>query len=342
MSDQMRLGIVGAGAIARAYAAAIETGSSARLVAVADVDRGAAEAMAESAGAKAFQSHLELAESGLCDAVVIATPPVTHAPIAIDLASRGLAILCEKPLSVDLESAIRMTRAATENGVLLSMASKFRFVDDVIRAREMIDSGTIGTPLMLENTFTSVVDMSSRWNADPKISGGGVLIDNGTHSVDIVRYMFGQITEVLAVPGPRIQQLMVEDSVTLMARTQDGKQATIETSWSLHKDRSSFLVIYGTEGTIEVGWKSSRIRRQRNGLWETFGTGYDKFAAFERQIDHFVGVLKGENRALPDAHDALASVLVIQAAYRSVDRGAWTLVDERPLPTEVAKAGQAQ
>ena len=194
---------------------------------------------------------------------------------------------------------------------------------------------------MLENTFTSVVDMSSRWNADPKISGGGVLIDNGTHSVDIVRYMFGQITEVLAVPGPRIQPIAVEDSVTLMARTRDGKQATIETSWSLHKDRSAFIGIYGTEGAIEVGWKGSRIRRQRNGSWETFGTGYDKVAAFERQIDHFVGVLRGENRSLPDAHDALASVRVIQAAYRSMDRGAWTVVDERPVPTEVPMAGQA-
>jgi predicted dehydrogenase len=342
MSERMRLGIVGAGAIARAYAAAIRSGASARLAAVADVDRGAAEAMAGAAGATAFRSHADLAESGLCDAVVITTPPVTHAPIAIDLASQRLPILCEKPLSVDLGSAIRMTRAATENGVLLSMASKFRFVEDLIRAREMIDSGAIGRPLVLENTFTSVVDMRTRWNSDPKISGGGVLIDNGTHSVDIVRYMFGQITDVLAVPGPRIQEMAVEDSVTLMARTQDGKQATIETSWSLHKDRPYFIGIYGTDGAIEVGWKSSRIRRERSGAWETFGAGYDKVAAFERQIDCFVGVLKGENRALPDAHDALASVLVIQAAYRSMARRAWTPVDERPVPTEVSRAGQAR
>ena len=339
MSGGMRLGLVGAGAIARAYVAAIAELPAAHLVAVADTDRGAAEALADEAGARAFGSHRELADLGGCEAVIVATPPVTHAPIVIELVSRGLPVLCEKPLSVDLESAIRMTRAATENGVILSMASKFRFVDDIIRAQEMIAAGEIGAPMMLENVFTGVADMSGRWNTDPAVSGGGVLIDNGTHSVDIVRYLLGPIAEVLAVPGPRMQPVAVEDSVTLLARTLDGAQATIETSWSLHKDRSAFIAVYGTEGTIEVGWKRSRIRRGRAGPWEAFGTGYDKFAAFARQVDHFVAVLRGEDRTLPDAHDALASVAVIQAAYRSMNRGAWTPVDDRPVPVETASVG---
>ena len=341
MSEPMRLGLVGAGAIARAYVTAVAGLPAARLVAVADIDEAAAGALAKEAGATPFRSHRDLAESRLCDAVIVATPPVTHAPIVIDLASRALPVLCEKPLSVDFESAIRMTRAATESGVLLSMASKFRFVDDVIRAQEMASSGAIGTLVALDNVFTGVSDMSKRWNTNPAISGGGVLIDNGTHSVDIVRYFLGQITDVLAVPGPQMQPVPVEDSVTLLARTENGAQAHIETSWSLHKDRSGFIEVYGTEGVIEVGWKGSRIRRHPTGPWETFGTGYDKFAAFARQIDHFVAVLRGESRSLPDAHDALASVSVIQAAYRSMNRGAWTRVDDRPAPADTARADPA-
>lgn len=341
MSEPMRLGIVGAGAIARAYAAAIASGGFARLVAVADVDADAAEAMAAPEGAVAFPSHRALAASGLCEAVILTTPPATHADIAIDLAAHGLSILCEKPLSVDIDSAVRMTWAATQNGVLLSMASKFRFVDDVIRARAMLEAGEIGEPLLLENTFTSVVDMTARWNADPSIGGGGVLIDNGTHSVDIVRYLFGPITEVLAVPGPQIQPIAVEDSVTLMVRTESGRQAVIETSWSLHKDRTAFIGVYGDEGAIEIGWKGSRIRRQRNGAWETFGSGYDKHAAFSRQVEHFVGVLQGENLSLPDAQDALASVMAIQAAYRSIARGGWTSLDDRPRVAAAQSAARA-
>ncbi|MEM9030919.1 MAG: Gfo/Idh/MocA family oxidoreductase [Pseudomonadota bacterium] len=340
MSERMRLGLVGAGAIAGAYVDAIAAGKSAELVAVADTNAEAANAMAEKAGCVAFPSHLALAESGLCDAVIVTTPPSTHEQVAVDLLSAKLPVLCEKPLSVDLKSAFNMTRAATENGVLLSMASKFRFCDDVVQVHDMLKAGEIGTPTQLDNVFTGVVDMTKRWNSDPELSGGGVLIDNGTHSVDIVRYLLGSITEVQAIAGPRMQQMLVEDSVTLMARTEDGKQARIETSWSVHKDLPWFIAIYGTEGSIEIGWKGSRIRRGRTGAWENFGTGYDKVASFKRQIDHFVGVLQGGDYMLPDAHDALSSVLVIQAAYRSMTRGAWTRVEHWPRPANVPVAVQ--
>jgi predicted dehydrogenase len=327
MIGKFRLGIVGAGAIARAYASAVQDGTAAQLVAVADTDREAAAALAKDSGATVFGTHRDLARSGLCDGVLVTTPPVTHAPIVIDLVAHGLPVLCEKPLSIDLDSARRMARAAEENGVLLSMASKFRFSGDVMDAREMVRRGEIGTPLMLENVFTGVVDMTTRWNSDPKVSGGGVLIDNGTHSVDIVRYFLGPIAEVLALAAPSIQPLPVEDGVTLLARTASGAQASAETSWSIHKDRSAFIGVYGSEGAIEVGWKGSRIRRAHGGPWEAFGSGYDKVAAFARQIEHFVAVTRGEDKPLPSVADALASVSVIQAAYRSMATQRWEKVE---------------
>lgn len=322
----LRIGLVGAGAIARAYATAITGSASAELVAVADIDDAAAEALALETGASPFASHLDLASEAVCDAVIVTTPPATHAAIVIDLVSRGRPVLCEKPLSVDFDSAERMIRAADEHGVLLSMASKFRFTDDVIAARNMIRAGEIGTPLTLENVFTGVVDMTTRWNSDPVVSGGGVLIDNGTHSVDIIRYLLGPIDRVFAVAWPNVQPFSVEDGVTLLARTESGAQATVETSWSIHKDRSAFIGVYGSTGAIEVGWKGSRIRHRHGGPWEPFGTGYDKVAAFTRQIDHFAGVLKGQSVELVDAEDALASVSVIQAAYHSMTSGGWEKV----------------
>jgi predicted dehydrogenase len=327
MTAPFRLGLVGTGAIARAYAAAIAGRSVARLTAVADIDEDAVAAFARDTGAAAYPSHIALAQSGACDAVIVTTPPVTHAPIVIDLAARGLHVLCEKPLSVDVDSARRMARAADDNGVLLSMASKFRFAGDVIAAHAMVRAGRIGRPLMLENLFTGVADMSRRWNANARVSGGGVLIDNGTHSVDIIRHFLGPITEVFAAEGPRIQPITVEDSVVLLARTADGAQATAETAWSYHKDRAAFVAIQGSEGAIEIGWKGSRIRAN-GGQWEAFGTGYDKVASFAGQVDHFVGTIRGEARALPDAADALASVAVIQAAYRSIQTGGWVAVED--------------
>ena len=321
-----RFGIIGAGAIAQAYATSIEQIPHVALTAVCDMDLANAARMAQGHGAEVFSSHRDMIDAQICDGVLVATPPVTHAPIVVELLSKKMPVLCEKPLSVDLESAKRMINAAEDQDTLLSMASKFRFSDDVIKARDLIRDGAIGTPLMLENTFTGVVDMTSRWNSDKTVSGGGVLIDNGTHSVDIIRFLVGPIEDVFAVPAPRIQNVDVEDGVTLLARTETGVEAKVETSWSIHKDRTAAIEVYGTTGAIEVGWKSSRIRRQHGGAWEEFGSGYDKIASFRRQVEHFVGALGGDQLELVDTEDALASVSAIQAAYASIQSGTWVKV----------------
>ena len=323
----MRLGIVGAGAIARAYATALETGSSARLVAVADIDRGAARAMAEAAGARRSRSHLELADSGLLRRGDRHRRRRPRTRRSRSTWRRGGCRSSARSRSASISTArIRMTRAATENGVLLSMASKFRFVDDVdpgagddrLRARS-------ATPLAAREHLHQRGGHELRWNADPTVSGGGVLIDNGTHSVDIVRYLLGPITEVLAVAGPRIQPIPVEDGVTLMARTA-GRRAGDDRDLveppqgprRLHRRLRRPRAPSRSAGRARGSGASATARGRRS------ATGYDKVAAFARQIEHFVGRPGGEDRPLPDAHDALASVLVIQAAYRSMARGAWT------------------
>lgn len=331
-----KFGIVGAGAIAQAYALAFETSTFAEVVAVADSRPEAASALATRLNCRAFDSYLTMANEASLDAVLICTPPNTHPQICADFLERGVAVLCEKPLSVDVAGAQKMIEASRRTGVKMTMASKFRFVEDVLRAKQLISSGAIGDIVMVENFFTSRVDMTKRWNSDPAVSGGGVFIDNGTHSVDLIRYFVGPLIEIHAVEGKRSQNLPVEETVHVFVRSAAGVLGTIDLSWSINKELESYLRIYGSEGTICVGWKESRYLLNGSRDWKVFGKGYDKVQAFRSQIENFSMALRGEEPLLLCAEDALASAYVVEAGYASLRDSRWV-----PIPLRMAAAAGA-
>ena len=141
MNDPVRFALIGTGGIAQSYLQAFENAPITRLVAVADVRSEPARAMAELAGCPAFPSHESIPTAELkLDAVVICTPPNTHEEIASHFLKRRINVLCEKPFTLDSASARRMIALSKESGVILTMASKFRYVEDVIRAKSIVAS----------------------------------------------------------------------------------------------------------------------------------------------------------------------------------------------------------
>jgi len=330
--DRIAFGLVGAGAIGKAYIQAFEACETARLVAIADIDPRACREAATRANCIAADDMRALADIGNLDAVLVCTPPVTHAKIATFFLRHGVNVLCEKPLALDLAAAHMMLETSQRTGAVLTMASKFRYVDDISRARSIAASGVIGDVVLFENVFTSHVDMKHRWNSDPDVSGGGVLIDNGTHSVDLMRYFLGSIAAVQAVEGRRIQDLAVEDTVRLHVRSTTGVMGSIDLSWSIQKDHDEYVSLYGTRGTIHVGWRESKFRLQGEPEWTVFGHGYQKIQALAKQIDNFARALHGEETLLITADDALASVAVVSAAYDALRRDRWISVHVAPAP----------
>lgn len=323
MKRHASFALIGAGGIAQAYEAAIAGYAHADITAVCDVNLDAAKMCAARMGCDAYGSVEELLAQAAVDAAVVCTPPATHEPISSALVDAGIHVLCEKPLSTTFDSAVRMLECARSHGVLLTMASKFRYVSDVRMAKALVDVRAIGDLVFVENAFTSRIDMSSRWNADPRISGGGVLIDNGTHAVDILRYFLGHLSDVQVVEGRRVQGLPVEDTVRVFVRNDDGVMGTSDLSWSIDKELSTYVRVYGSEGTILVGWKKSKYRRSGETEWTEFGRGYDKVQAFRSQIANFCEAICGEAELLITPRDALASVETISAAYAALERSRW-------------------
>jgi predicted dehydrogenase len=322
----MKLGLIGVGGIAQTYFQAIHDWPVARLVALADSRSGALQPAVEAIGCVGFEDYRDMARSGLCDAVIVCTPPATHAEICFDFLDNGVAVLCEKPLCLDVSTARRLRARSEDTGVLMTMASKFRYVADLVRTRSLIASGLVGEVIQVDNAFTSQVAMRSRWNSDPTISGGGVLIDNGSHSVDILRYLLGPILHVHAFEPQRLQPLCVEDTVELYTRSASGGVGRVELCWSLSKPLDDFVTVHGTEGVIQIGWQRSRYRLRTSPDWMEIGPGYQKVPAFRRMLENFIGALRGEEDLLITMDDAIASVEAIQLAYRSLANGSWVSV----------------
>jgi predicted dehydrogenase len=329
-SPRLRFALIGAGGIAQAYAQAFNESECCDLVAVADVRAESAAALAETVGGRSYADYITLAENeSELDAIIIATPPKSHPEIACYFMGRGLPVLCEKPLCLTVAEAETMIAAAEKAGVLFTMASKFRYCDDVVKAKGIVASGILGDVVQFENAFTAKVDMSKRWNSDASVSGGGVLIDNGTHSVDIIRYFMGPIDSVLAVDTGSTQGLTVDENVKMFAKTKGDITASVDLTWGINKELPYFISIYGTNGTLHIGWRESKYKLHSSPDWTVFGKGYDKVASFRGKIDNFANALRGKEKLFIQPSDALASVKVIEAAYKSLNQNLWQPVVEK-------------
>lgn len=328
MNAPVRLALIGAGGIGHAYGEAVRRVDDVDLRYVADVRPESAFALAAACGVEAIVDPYELADPDRIDLALLCTPPVTHEPLAVAFLEAGVPVMCEKPLATSLASAQHLLAVAERTGTMLTMASKFRFVDDVTQARDALRAGQLGDIVGVEVAFSSRVDMRSRWNSVPEVAGGGVLIDNGTHAVDIVRFLLGPVESVLATTSTVTPGMQVEDTALALLRTRDGHLGTVSVAWSIDRMADRYIGVFGTEGTLEVGWKQSRLR-VGNGPETRIGTGYEKIAALAANLTNSARAALGVEELVVTPMDAIASVAAVEAGYQSAISGAWTRVRSR-------------
>ncbi|HEY9085493.1 MAG TPA: Gfo/Idh/MocA family oxidoreductase [Candidatus Tyrphobacter sp.] len=326
MTSPFNLGIVGVGAIGAVHVETAAALPEIRLTAVCDTRAGVAEEAARRTGARAYTRYQDLAYDERLDGVVICTPPSSHQMLTQFYLERGIDVLCEKPLATEGTAAREMYACAARNGRLLMLASKFRYVEGVMAARRLLHEGVLGSIRHAEIVFVSNVDMSSRWNADPLQSGGGVVIDNGTHAVDLCRYLFGPVNSVAAVAYARGKALPVEDSAYLYLGVANGIGVTVDISWSLDRKFEHYIRLYGEHARLFVGWQETTLSR---GSREptVIAPAYSRPQAFLALQRDFVLTATGRGRPRTDVSDALASVDVVDAAYASIREGGRTAVE---------------
>jgi len=266
-----------------------------------------------------------IAEEDL-DGVSICTFSSTHKEIAIEALNKGVNVFCEKPLAVSTDEAKEMVQAAHNNEVLLMTAFKFRFVDEVLRARQLISQGRIGRIIMFRNMFGGAADMSKKWFSKKEISGGGVLIDNGVHAVDLFRFLFGEVKNVSARIATFIQDIEVEDTARVLIEMENGALGNTDLSWSIPIPQDCYLEIYGSEGSIMIGSNSVRYQTERSKKWIEVRKNKESLDPFSKEVNHFIECIQDKESPIVDGVDGLRALEIIEAAYESANQKSWTKV----------------
>ncbi len=247
----MRVAIVGCGLIGQKRAKAL---AGAELVACADVVRERAEALARTTpGARSAGTWREAVERPDVDLVFVATPHNMLAEITLAAVSAGKHVLVEKPAArraAELDPVIDSARRA---GVLVRVGFNHRYHPGARKARELVDSGAVGDLIYVRGRYGhgGRVGYEKEWRADPAQSGGGELVDQGVHLIDLARWFLGDFEEVQGFAQTYFWDMPAEDNGFLLLRTPKRQVAFLHASWTEWKNLFSFE-IFGLTGKLEM------------------------------------------------------------------------------------------
>lgn len=345
----MRFGLIGAGNIGALRAKALQNAEGCEFAAIADIDTDRAKALAPSSGTRVYSDYREMIASDEVDAVVVSTPPQFHTEMVIASLEAGKHVLCEKPLSNNLEDSRRMVEASRQSGCALATGFNFRYTPPVQFMKETLESGAIGE-LDHVRAFAGHVglsEFSAPWEYDKKIMGGGAFMDIGIHMIDLVHYMLGDVTEVYGVATDNIWHLNgSEDNGMALMRNSQGKVASLHSTWAEWKGYKFQIEAYGNKGMVqasygpmgnmaiymdEPGGKSTRkVNRYLKNIINDKLKGWQNSVelSVRAELSDFVKFTDGNKGPIASGFDGFRAVEIADAIYRSSDeRKPITLVE---------------
>jgi predicted dehydrogenase len=330
---RMKIGIIGCGLIGQKRAGAI--GADDRVVAVTDVLAERAEALARPRQARVYASAAELLDDASIEVVVIATPHNELANVALAAVERGKHVLLEKPgarRSAELE-AVQV--AAQSRQVSVHVGFNHRFHPALRKAKELIREGCVGPLFYIRGRYGhgGRIGYDREWRANPEISGGGELLDQGAHLIDLSAWYFGApFTSIHGVMATYFWDMPVEDNAFLTLRTDAGLTAQLQVTWTEWKNlfsleivgRDAKLQIDGLGGSYGVERLSYYAMKPEMGppdttIWEY--PGADR--SWHDEWEHFRSEIKsGRIECEPGLSSTRAVLSVVEQVYRQ-NRASW-------------------
>jgi len=250
----LNFAVIGCGLIGKRRAAALARLPDARLVLACDLDPArAAEAAALAPGCGVATDFQKVIAGADVDAVIVSTLNASLAPIAIAAAKAGKHALVEKPGAIGSSGLRALLAAASARKVQVRIGYNHRFHPGLLKARAVVDSGALGPLLFIRGRYGhgGRKGYDREWRADPKLSGGGELIDQGVHLIDLASWFLGDFVSVDGHSATYFWDMKVDDNAFLSLRTAGGQTAWLHVSCTEWKNLFS-LEIYGRDGKISV------------------------------------------------------------------------------------------
>ncbi|HYT89243.1 MAG TPA: Gfo/Idh/MocA family oxidoreductase [Gemmataceae bacterium] len=339
-------GIVGCGMIARFHAKALAEVPGARVVALADSDVPRAHKFAGELGLGAdrvYPDTAPLLTRSDVDVVIVATPSGAHMEPAVAAANAGKHVVVEKPLEVTLERCDRILEACDRKGVKLCTIFPSRFADANRTLKAAVDAGRFGRLTLGETTCkwwrSQAYYDQGGWRGTKALDGGGALMNQAIHNVDLLLWMMGPVTHVCGFAARLAhERIEVEDTAVACLRFKSGALGVIEATTSVHPGLPKTIAVHGDQGTAVIEqedvlrWEfapeveeDQRVRQRFAQKVGASGGASDPSAISHvyhaRQLTDFVQALETGRAPLVDGREGRKAVEVILALYRSAETG---------------------
>ncbi|MBT97653.1 MAG: hypothetical protein CL902_03385 [Dehalococcoidia bacterium] len=276
---------------------------------------------AEFNGAGAFDSYEEAVSDSRVDAVYICTPHDLHLEHSSLAAAAKKHILLEKPIARTVEEACEIIGVAKEAGVTLMIAENYRFLTAVQEAKQIIDSGVLGTIRLIQIQEEYPFEPSS-WRNENGRNGGGVFIDGGIHKVSVLAYLSGRPTQVFAVTvPPGIPGLEAEDGMVVTTRSANGTVGIINHTWSIAKPTD--------RPWVRVSGTLANLNFELDRAWLTIDDGQkqetrqldDKIRGISHMVQEFIQSIFENRQPSMTGEEGLEDLAMVLKAYESTQTG---------------------
>jgi predicted dehydrogenase len=319
---RVNLGLVGLGYIGKTHLRNSLALSNARIVAVADVSKKALERARKMRVKNTYSDYEQLLKRSDVDAVIIALPTHLHRDCALRAAEAGKDIFVEKPLATSPEEGREIVRSAEKRGLALMVGYPFRFNPAFRVLKEQLNSGELGEIQVATATFVGSGPFTHRaegwapkpvpaWWFNKKLIGGGVLMDMGSHAINLLRWYLGEIRDIRSYLGHRFN-LESEDSATCIAKFESGQIAFINVGW-FSLGREVKVELFGTAGNSSA--EDLPTNKLLQATQAIMGRPTQYFLPHFWELEHFADCVANDKPPSPSGIDGLRDLEAIYKAY---------------------------